>query len=135
MTNIENISGGHHARTSSPANRCDAAAPENWKKEPAAITREGLSHVAPRVRLVEVGQMAGPTIALPAAALRGSGLEIYGSGGGTIPVERIMEAIPQFVELAADHGLRIETEQVPLAEVAGAWSRQATDNRRLVVIP
>jgi NADPH2:quinone reductase len=101
----------------------------------AAITREGLFHVAPRVRLVEVGQMAGPTIALPAAVLRGSGLEIYGSGGGTIPVERIMEAIPQFVELAGDHGLRIETEQVPLAEVADAWSRQATDNRRLVVIP
>jgi hypothetical protein len=79
--------------------------------------------------------MAGPTIALPAAVLRGSGLDIYGSGGGTVPVERVMEAIPQFVGIGADHRLRIETEQVPLAEVAGAWSRQATDNRRLVVIP
>ena len=38
---------------------------------------------ASRIRLVEIGEMAGPTIALPAAALRSSGLELYGSGGGS----------------------------------------------------
>jgi hypothetical protein len=51
----------------------------------AAITRRGLAHARPPVRLVEVGQMAGPTIALPAEVLRGSGLEVLGSGPGTIP--------------------------------------------------
>jgi len=45
-----------------------------------AITRRGLAHAAPQVRLVEVGQMAGPTIALPAEVLRSSGLEVLGSG-------------------------------------------------------
>jgi hypothetical protein len=30
--------------------------------------------------VIEIGEMAGPTIALPAAALRSSGIEIYGSG-------------------------------------------------------
>ena len=39
----------------------------------AAITRRGLAHTAPRVRLVEVGQMAGPAISLPADVLRSSG--------------------------------------------------------------
>jgi NADPH:quinone reductase-like Zn-dependent oxidoreductase len=101
----------------------------------AALTREGLTHVAPRVRLIEVGQMAGPTITLPASVLRSSGLEIYGSGAGTVPVERVMEAIPQFIEFAASGKLRIETEQVPLAAIEDAWSRQTPDNRRLVVIP
>jgi NADPH:quinone reductase-like Zn-dependent oxidoreductase len=51
----------------------------------AAITRRGMAHAAPRVRLVQVGQMAGPTIALPADVLRSSGLEILGSGPGTHP--------------------------------------------------
>ena len=51
----------------------------------AAITRRGLAHAAPRVRLVEVGQMAGSTISLPADVLRSSGLEVLGSGPGTIP--------------------------------------------------
>ena len=54
----------------------------------AAITRHGLAHAAPRVRLVEVGQMAGPTIALPAEVPRSSGLEVLGSGPGTIPSPR-----------------------------------------------
>src|SRR5262249_60282676 len=35
MTNIENTSGVSHAPTLSPVLRCDATAPENWKKEPA----------------------------------------------------------------------------------------------------
>jgi hypothetical protein len=42
----------------------------------AAISRTGLTHVAPRVRLIEVGESAGPTMTLPAAVLRSSGLEI-----------------------------------------------------------
>src|SRR5262249_30593048 len=35
MTNIKNTSGVSHAPTLSPASRCDATAPEKWKKEPA----------------------------------------------------------------------------------------------------
>jgi hypothetical protein len=58
----------------------------------AAIARRGLAHAAPRVRLVEVGQMAGPTIALPAEVLRSSGLEVLGSGRGTIPLAGVEAA-------------------------------------------
>jgi NADPH2:quinone reductase len=101
----------------------------------AAITRQGLTHVAPRVRLIEVGQMAGPTITLPASVLRSSGLEISGIGAGNIPIERIMEAMPQLIADAASGKLLIDTEQVPLAEIEAAWQRQTTDNRRLVVLP
>ena len=67
----------------------------------AAITRRGLAHAAPRVRLVEIGQMAGPTIALPAEVLRSSGLEVLGSGPGTIPLTEIIAAIPQVMAIAA----------------------------------
>lgn len=101
----------------------------------AAITRKGLTHVAPRVRLIEVGGMAGPSITLPAAVLRSSGLEIYGSGAGTAPIERVMETIPQFIASAASGALHIDIEQLPLAEVEPTWTRQPLDNCRLVLIP
>jgi NADPH:quinone reductase-like Zn-dependent oxidoreductase len=100
----------------------------------AAITRKGLTHVAPRVRLIEVGESAGPTITLPAAVLRSSALEIYGSGAGTVPIDRVMEAIPQFIALAASSELHIDTEQVALAEIEDAWQRDQR-GRRLVIIP
>src|SRR5271166_6052348 len=82
----------------------------------AAITRRGMAHAAPRVRLVEVGQMAGPTISLPADVLRSSGLEIFGSGPGTIPLAEIVSAIPQFMAIAATGDLPIDLDEVPLAE-------------------
>jgi hypothetical protein len=100
----------------------------------AAITRKGLTHVAPRVRLIEVGESAGPTITLPAAVLRSSALEIYGSGAGTVPIDRVMEAIRQFIALAASGELHIDTEQVALAEIEDAWQRDQR-GRRLVIIP
>ena len=87
----------------------------------AAITRRGLAHTAPRVRLVEVGQMAGPAISLPADVLRSSGLEILGSGPGTIPLAEITGAIPEFMSLAATSDLPIDIDEVPLAEVEPAW--------------
>jgi NADPH:quinone reductase-like Zn-dependent oxidoreductase len=100
----------------------------------AAITRRGLAHAAPRVRLVEVGRMAGPTISLPADVLRSSGLEILGSGPGTIPLTEIVGAIPEFMAIAATGDLPIDIDEVPLAEVEPAWQRGG-GGRRIVLRP
>ena len=100
----------------------------------AAITRRGMAHAAPRVRLVEVGQMAGPTISLPADVLRSSGLGILGSGPGTIPLAEIISAIPQFMAIAATGDLPIDLDEVPLAEVESAWQR-SSGGRRTVLRP
>src|SRR5262249_61205628 len=35
ITNIKNTSGASHTSTTSPASRCDATAPDHWKKAPA----------------------------------------------------------------------------------------------------
>jgi NADPH2:quinone reductase len=101
----------------------------------AALTHKGVTHSAPRVRLIVTGQTAGPTISLPASVLSSSGLEISGSGLGTITLERIRKAMPQLIAKVASSNLRIDTEPVPLTEIEAAWQRQTTDNRRLVVIP
>lgn len=100
-----------------------------------ALTGHDLTAEGPAIRLIEIGEMAGPTISLPAAALRSSGLEIYGSGGGGIPYKVILEAFPKMWALAASGGLRIDTEEVPLAAVEATWRRQGSDGRRVVIVP
>ena len=87
------------------------------------------------LRLIEIGEMAGPTISLSAAALRSSGIEIYGSGGGSIPHTAIFDAFPQLWALAASGKLRIDTEPVSLAEIENAWQRTDLPGRRLVIKP
>ena len=87
------------------------------------------------LRLIEIGDMAGPTISLSGAALRSSGIEIYGSGGGSVPRTAILDAIPQVWALAASGKLRIDTESVPLTEIENAWRRNDLPGRRLVIIP
>ena len=100
-----------------------------------ALTGHDLTAESNRTRLVEVGEMAGPTIVLPAAALRSSGLELYGGGGGSIPPKAIVDAFPQIWALAASGKLRIDIEQAPLADVETLWQRQDSPGRRLVIIP
>ena len=85
------------------------------------------------MRLVEVGESAGPTINLPAAVLRSTALRILGTGG--MPHwDALKEAFQQVMNHAASGKLRIETERVPLAEIESAWGREA-HAKRLVVIP
>ncbi len=100
-----------------------------------ALTGHDVKAKSSGIRLVEIGEMAGPTISLPAAALRSSGIEIYGSGGGSIPHTAIFDAFPKVWALAADGKLRIDTETVPLADVESAWQRNDLSGRRLVIIP
>jgi NADPH2:quinone reductase len=99
------------------------------------LTRHDVKNAASRTRLVEIGEMAGPTLTLSAAALRSSGLELYGSGGGSVPHQAIFDAFPKVWALAIGGQLRIKTERVPLADIENAWQRRDLDGRRLVMIP
>jgi len=101
-----------------------------------ALTGHDVMAKTNRLRLIEIGEMAGPTISLPAAALRSSGIEIYGSGGGgSIPRTAIFETFPRLWALAASGKLRIDIEPVPLADVENAWRRTDLPGRRLVLNP
>jgi NADPH:quinone reductase-like Zn-dependent oxidoreductase len=102
----------------------------------AAIARRDLRQALCRVRLVEVGETAGPTISLAAAVLRSSRLEILGAGSGNAVAtpEMWIEAIRQLMSNIGCGTLRIDTEQVPLCEVENAW-HQEQHGRRAVIIP
>ena len=84
-----------------------------------AFRREG----SKRMRLVEVGESAGRTIALPGAILRGIDLTLCGSGFGSARMSEILGAIPTLFNLAAAGHLKVAVETVPLEQVEEAWSR------------
>ena len=99
----------------------------------SAIARPEFAVVNSETRLVQVGESAGPAIALPAAVLRSTALTILGTAG--IPSRDVLRAaMQQILEWAAAGTLRIETDQVPLADIEQAWTR-AERGPRLVVIP
>ncbi len=87
-----------------------------------------------RTRLVEVGESAGKTIALPGATLRSIDLTILGSGFGSAPLEKILASIPVLFSMAATGKLKIAVEPVPLADVESAWNR-VEKGRRIVFTP
>ncbi len=85
------------------------------------------------LRLVEVGAMGGPNIALPGGALRGARLAILGSGTGNYPPPDVLATfIADILGRAAKGEIGVETAQRPLAEVAEAWT--APDDGRRVVL-
>lgn len=97
------------------------------------VPRE-LSFAKHRVRLVQIGEMAGPTIALPANALRTSGLEMLGAGGGLTP-EAVAEGTRQVWEWIQAGKLQAAIEQVPLKDVESAWQRADVHGKRIVIVP
>ncbi|HYL63595.1 MAG TPA: zinc-binding alcohol dehydrogenase family protein [Candidatus Methylomirabilis sp.] len=97
-----------------------------------AITKEDFAVAGSQMRLVEVGESAGPTITLPAAVLRSSPLTILGTAG-IPPWDILADAFQQVMNLAASGKLQIDTERVPLSEIASAWTKNVP-GRRLVVV-
>ena len=87
-----------------------------------------------RTRLVEVGDSAGKTIALPGAMLRSIDLTLLGSGFGSARLDKIFAAIPVLFSMAASGKLKIAVEPLPLAEVEAAWSRVEKGSRIVFTI-
>jgi NADPH:quinone reductase-like Zn-dependent oxidoreductase len=99
----------------------------------AAIQRAEFALAGSETRLVQAGESAGPTITIPAAVLRSTALTILGTAG-IPPREVLTDALQQVMDHAAHGRLRVDTEQVGLGDIEGAWERDVS-GRRLVVIP
>lgn len=100
-----------------------------------ALTGHDL-HAAPhRTRIVQIGEMAGPTIQLRGGTLRSSAIELMGSGGGSMSPAALAETFPQLFALAAQGILTVDTEVVPLRDVQAVWDRPTDSGRRVVFVP
>ena len=89
-------------------------------------------------RYVQVGEMAGSAINLPAAILRSTAIELTGAGGGSISKEVISkiqtEILPEVFKLAAAGKLSIDTLAIPLKDVAEAWQQDAQGKRVVITM-
>jgi NADPH2:quinone reductase len=99
-----------------------------------ALVPHELSFARRRVRFVQIGEMAGPTIALPAQALRTSGLEMLGAGSGITP-EAVAWGTQQMWEWIKAGKLQADIEQVPLRDVERAWKNIGVSSKRTVIVP
>jgi len=99
-----------------------------------AISQKGLRKASARIRFIQIGDGAGKTVQLSAAALRSSGLELLGSGFGSASLDQILQALAEFFQAAAKQPLHFQTEVAPLREVGVLWN-YAEEGKRLVFQP
>ncbi|MBK1894807.1 quinone oxidoreductase family protein [Chryseobacterium paridis] len=102
----------------------------------SAIKGDGnFSH---KTRLVSVGGMSGDTIQLSSQILRGTDLQISGSGLGSWTQDEfkllLTEIIPEMFQAAANGKLIMETEDVDLKDIESIWHNEIPNRKRLVVL-
>jgi NADPH:quinone reductase len=97
----------------------------------------GVPAAAPGGRLVNLGESAGPVIAVPSALLRSRSLEVLGFTTLSLTWEQQREVLTELLGLVATGQLTVDVERVPLADAHLAWARMAESGRRarLVLVP
>lgn len=81
------------------------------------------------IRFVQVGSVSGPDITLPSAVLRSSAIELIGSGIGSIPLERFVNAVGEMLQATVAGGFKIAVNPIPLSEVEQAWPEDDSTRR------
>ncbi len=94
-----------------------------------AIASFGKRTGSHRVRYINIGSLAGDAVSLSASSLRSSGLELLGSGLGSVSNEAFLTAISGVMKAIVPGRFQIDIEQVPLYDVAGAWNRELRSTR------
>ena len=100
----------------------------------AAATGHGSKDAARRIRFVNIGSLGGGVLTLPAAALRSSGLELVGSGLGSLSHEALVRSVAGVLAAVRPAGLQVEAEAIPLAQVEAAWEATRS-GARIVFTP
>ena len=99
----------------------------------AAIVQKGLDHDAGRIRYIQIGNSAGPNITLPAATLRSSGLELLGSGFGSVSMDKIFASLRAILAAEVKEPFQMKLTTAPLRDVEKLWN--AAGDGRIVFVP
>jgi NADPH:quinone reductase-like Zn-dependent oxidoreductase len=86
-----------------------------------AVGGHGSGRAEPRIRFVNLGSIAGPTIGLNAGILRSSGVALMGCGLGSLSHIELVNAISGMFAAATAAELAIDAEARPLSEVESVW--------------
>jgi NADPH:quinone reductase-like Zn-dependent oxidoreductase len=99
----------------------------------AATKDRGSRAGEPRLRYVQLGTMAGDEIPLRGDMFRSSGLELIGSGIGSVSVRELLAGAGELLMTASSAGFVTPFKSLPLAAVAEAWSGDA--DVRYILVP
>ena len=87
-------------------------------------------------RLAQIGAGAGAEAMIPSAAIRGKMLVIMGHTNFAASPEVKRDAYRKLAEAAADGGLTVDVDPLPLEQVGEAWQRLAAgSHRKIVLVP
>jgi NADPH2:quinone reductase len=95
---------------------------------------DALSAAAPRARIVNLGQSAGPTATLPSGTVRGKELRILGYSAFMLTPEELREAYGEVARALLDGRLRFEVERFPLERVDEAWKAQGSGAKAVITL-
>jgi NADPH2:quinone reductase len=108
---------------------------DGWEPPASTVIVDGLwgepveralAAAAEGVRLVQLGQSAGPTATLQSAWVRGKVARILGHSLFSTPPAVLAEGYRELCVHARDGRIRFETETYGLDRIAEAWERQAS---------
>lgn len=84
---------------------------------------------------VQIGSVAGAEAPIPSVALRASGLQIVGSGQGSVSTRDIVAELPSLADFIMSGTPHVSARAVPLRDVEAEWSRPSSAADRTVLVP
>jgi NADPH:quinone reductase-like Zn-dependent oxidoreductase len=127
---------GFAGRVAAAASGVDVVLDYLWGEPAAAVMAAIVTARGDRgktLNWVSIGAVAGPSAAVPSAALRAADLRITGSGQGSVGVTQILSELPPLAEAITAGSLRTGARTVPLADVTRAWEDSGPE--RIVLVP
>ncbi|WP_028500495.1 quinone oxidoreductase family protein [Microvirgula aerodenitrificans] len=100
----------------------------------AATHGRGSRSGEPRLRYVQLGSIAGESIPLAAHAFRSSGLEIIGSGIGSLSMSELIAGAGELLAVLPAAGFDTPVKNVLLRDVTDAWN-DVSEAYRIVLRP
>ena len=99
----------------------------------AATQGRGSPLGEPRLRYVQIGTIAGDEIPLRGDMFRSSGLELIGSGIGSIAVADLIAGAGELLAAAPDAGFDTPFTSLPLSRIDEAWG--GAPDTRFILMP
>jgi NADPH2:quinone reductase len=96
--------------------------------------RAAVDAAAPRARIVQLGQSAGPEATLTSGSIRLKGLSILGHSNFVLSLPELRDAYLEVAGHVAARRITIDVETFALDEVGEAWAHQAAGAKAVVRI-
>ena len=87
------------------------------------------------LRWIQIGAVAGPTLALPSVALRGANLQLLGNGQGAVSPRGYAAALPSLVAALLSGAFDVHAHPMALHDVTSAWAAREEPGTRTVLLP